>query len=207
MSLAVRGLYFNLHAMRAFKDYIAKNTFLREEEIDRILRVSVSRKIAWPQHLLKEWCFGKWHVFVAEGCLRTYYHDWNDKEQTIGFSVPGTWTGDRERMEGCTPSRFNIDAVQDSVVMLIADADFQQLCKNLTGFNTLADNMLINNFRQCQKRIYMAVGYSADKKYAAFRKDYPAIADRIPKYMIASYLGITFEHFSRSKMGRQNTKG
>ena len=193
--------------MMVFKDYMAAHTFLTPEEIDRVIRASVLRRIPQRQHLLREGTVWNWHVFVMKGCLRIYYVDPADKQHTIAFAVAGCWTGDRESMVTGKPSRFNIHALQDTEVVLIADTEFQALRRSIAGFNTLANNIVLHAFRRSQKRLFSSVSQTVDQKLAAFRADYPGIADSIPKHMLASYFGISFEYFSRSQTGKYNRKG
>ena len=43
----------------------------------------------------------------------------------------------------------------------------------------------------------MLMSATAGERYALFLKDYPLLPNRIPQYMIASYLGITPEALSK----------
>jgi CRP-like cAMP-binding protein len=193
--------------MTEFIDYMTTNTFLTTEEIDRVVRASILRRVPHRQHLLREGTVWKWHVFVMKGCLRTYYIDPGDKHQTIAFAISGCWTGDRESMATGKPSQFNIHALQDSEVALIADTEFHALRKSIAGFNALANNIVLHAFRRSQKRLFSSVSHTVDQKLAAFRADYPTIANSVPKHMLASYFGISFEYFSRSQTGKYNRKG
>src|ERR1700761_9460373 len=99
--------------MQIFKDYISKNTRLSDEEIGRILRGCLIRRLAHRQVLLQEGNIWRSHAFVLGGCLRTYYIDGAGLQHTVGFAVQGCWTGDRESMVNARPSAFNIDALQE----------------------------------------------------------------------------------------------
>lgn len=54
-------------------------------------------------------------------------------------------------------------------------------------------------FVASQKRIVRNFSMSAKEQYLYFRDQYPLIEQRIPQYMIASYLGITKEFLSKIK--------
>ena len=54
-------------------------------------------------------------------------------------------------------------------------------------------------FVASQKRIVRSFSLSAKEQYLHFRNEYPKIEQRIPQYMIASYLGITKEFLSKIK--------
>lgn len=50
-----------------------------------------------------------------------------------------------------------------------------------------------------QKRIIRSFSLTAKEQYLAFKELYPTIEQRVPQYMVASYLGITKEFFSKIK--------
>ena len=50
-----------------------------------------------------------------------------------------------------------------------------------------------------QKRIVRNLSMPARDRYLYFRQQYPKIEQRVPQYLIASYLGITKEFLSKIK--------
>jgi hypothetical protein len=56
---------------------------------------------------------------------------------------------------------------------------------------------LKKNVMALQERIYVGISLSAEEKYNNFISKYPAINNRVPLHMIASYLGVSAETLSR----------
>ena len=54
-------------------------------------------------------------------------------------------------------------------------------------------------FVASQKRIIRNFSLTAKERYQIFKKTYPKIDQRVPQYMIASYLGVTKEFLSKIK--------
>ena len=48
-----------------------------------------------------------------------------------------------------------------------------------------------------QERIHANISLSAEEKYSNFTSKYPAINNRVPLHMVASYLGVSAETLSR----------
>ena len=48
-----------------------------------------------------------------------------------------------------------------------------------------------------ERRLVRSYSLTAKERYLKFRQDYPLIEQRVPQYMIASYLGITKEFLSK----------
>lgn len=64
-------------------------------------------------------------------------------------------------------------------------------------FSKYNDQLLQKHIRHLQKRINLLIGASAEDRYLDFIKSYPDLTQRVPQWMIASYLGVTPESLSR----------
>lgn len=180
-----------------FQKYLADKISLTEDELAMIKAVSAIKKLRKKQYLLQEGDVWRNNAFVCQGCLRTYHINDKGAEHIMGFSIENWWVGDRESLSSGNPSRYNIDALEDSTVLLINKDNFDSLCKKLPHFNDLINSILHRGFLAAQNRIHDAISYSAEEKYQNFVNKYPAIHNRVPQHMIASYLGIKPETLSR----------
>jgi CRP-like cAMP-binding protein len=180
-----------------FENYIKSRVSITEEALQRIESIGVVKKVRKKQYLLQEGDVCKHYVFVTQGCLRTYTVDDKGIEHILSFAIENWWAGDRESLHTGNPSKFNIDAVEDSVVWLMKKPDFEALCKEIPALNELVMGIMEKSFIASQKRIHAAISYTAQEKYLNFIEQYPDFALRIPQHMIASYLGISAETLSR----------
>ena len=186
-----------IHMYEVFKKYLGSKTKLTEKETEQICSISTLKKLRKKQYLLQEGDVWKYNAFVTKGCVRTYTVDERGLEHIMGFAIENWWTGDRESLVLVQPSRFNIDAVEDSEVVLISKPNFEIICKEIPAFNDFVHEILEKSFIASQNRIHQAISYTAEEKYLNFIDKYPDFAMRVPQTMIASYLGITPETLSR----------
>ncbi len=138
-----------------------------------------------------------YNAFVSKGLLRTYSIDEKDIEHVISFAMENWWTGDRESLMSGKPSRFTIDAIEDSEIVLIEKEKFDSICKEIPAFNDMANDIIQQGFIASQTRIHESISSSIEEKYENFVERYSSFACRVPQSMIASYLGITRETLSR----------
>ncbi|MFL5748340.1 MAG: Crp/Fnr family transcriptional regulator, partial [Niastella sp.] len=182
-----------------FKKYLAEKMTLTGEDWAVIEPVCIIKKLKKRQFLLQEGDVWRYHAFVCKGCLRRYSIDAKGIEHIIQFSIENWWAGDRDSLMNKTPSKYNIDAVEDSVILVIRNEDFDRLYQQLPAFNTMVNQILFRSFNASQERINATISMTAEEKYLYFINNFPALANRIPRHMVASYLGITPETLSRIK--------
>ncbi|MBO2010783.1 Crp/Fnr family transcriptional regulator [Hymenobacter negativus] len=180
-----------------FAQYLQQHAPFTPNEIAQIEAVSVVRSVRKRQYLLQAGDIWSYNAFVVNGCLRTYSVDAKGAEHILNFAMENWWIGDRESLTTGHPSRYNIEAIEDSTVILINKEDFDHLRQQIPALHELVNNILHRSFLASQNRIHSAISYSAEEKYREFLLKYPAIALRIPQHMVASYLGMTTETLSR----------
>jgi CRP-like cAMP-binding protein len=123
--------------------------------------------------------------------------DKKGQEHIMQFAPENYWTSDRESMASGMPSKYNIDAIEDSEILLLKKEDFEMLRKTIPAFNDFVNETLKKNVMVLQERIHVSISLSAEEKYSNFTSKYPAINNRVPLHMIASYLGVSAETLSR----------
>lgn len=177
--------------------YLQDKIELSQAEVEMIRSVSILKKLRRKQYLLQEGDVWRYNAFICSGFLKTYSVDDKGQEHIIKFSPENYWTGDRESLSNGSPSQFNIDAVEDTEVVLIEKVNFEMLCQKIPQLNNLVNAILQKSFIVMQNRIHTNISLSAEEKYQNFLDKFPAIANRIPQHMIASYIGVTPETLTR----------
>lgn len=187
-----------------FAKYLQNKIQLSDAELEMIRQVCVVRRLRKNQYLLQEGDVWRFNAFITKGCLRTYSINDRLQEHIINFAIENYWIGDRESLLNGTPSRYNIDAIEDSEVLLISKDNFAVLMKSIPQFQDLVNLIIERSFAASQDRINSSISFNAEQKYASFMEKQPQIAIRVPQHMVASYLGITPETLSRIR--KQNLK-
>lgn len=180
-----------------FLKYLQDKISLSLEEVEMIRSVAIEKKLRRKQYLLQQGEIWKYNAFVSSGLLKSYSISEDGQEHIMSFSPENYWTGDRASLMNGTPSQFNIDAIEDSEVILIEKMNFESLCKNIPQLNNMVNAILQKSFVVSQSRIHTQISLSAEEKYQDFLKKFPKISNRIPQHMIAAYIGITPETLTR----------
>jgi len=180
-----------------FEKYLIEKAGLNEQEIAAVRAVSVEKKLRKRQYLLQEGDVCVNNCFVVKGCLRLYLVGEDGSEHMLRFAVENWWMSDQESLNNGTPSKNNIDALEDAEVILISQPDYINLQMTIPRLREVVERLKARSFEASQRRILSNISFSAEEKYQNFIKTYPDIFYRLPLHMIASYLGFSRETLSR----------
>lgn len=180
-----------------FKEYLLRQLTLTDQELEMIRSVSVPKKLRKKQYLLQEGEIAKYMVFVCKGFLRMYGIKEDGSEYILTFAPENWWITDRKSFDSGQPATANIDAIEDSEVLLWPKAEFDQLSIDIPAFKSWREKMIERHVNAQQARIYSNISQTAEEKYIYFIKSFPFINNRVPLYMVASYLGLSTKTLTR----------
>jgi len=135
--------------------------------------------------------------FVVRGCLRLYKIDDDGAYHILQFATENHWIIDIASFHKKSKSSFDIDALEDTVVLRINYEDLIDLYMKAPKFDRIFRVLLENHFMQQQERIGQLFSSTAEERYQSFLEAYPHLQNRLSQVQIASYLGVTPEFLSR----------
>jgi CRP-like cAMP-binding protein len=179
------------------RQHILKRIPLSDAEIEHARTFFVPKKLRKGQFLLHAGEVARYSAFVERGCLRLYSIDDNGEEHIVQFAIEDWWIADLYSSLTSTPARYNIDALEDTEVLLLESAMQEKLCREIPQFERYFRLLLQGNLIAKERRIVASLSQSAEVQYLGMLEMYPQIAQRLPLNQIASYLGITPQSLSR----------
>ena len=178
------------------RSFFERSFPVTDEQFEFIKSQFIPRKVRKGEFLLREGEIARHSIFVASGCLRTYTIDDNGKEHILQFSPENWWTGDMS-FRSNVPSRFFIEALEDSEVLLTELSSILKLNERIPESAAHYQAALQKSMEAKTQRIVSSLSATAEERYNDFVKKYPSLLQRVPQHMIASYLGISPETLSR----------
>ena len=184
-----------------FFDYIQEvSGKLLSENDKQLLTVHFKpKKLRKRQYFLQEGDVCKYIGFVIKGSARTFTVDEKGREHILKLALENWWLADFESFYHLTPSRFNIEALEDLEVLQSTNAQIEEFLKDIPAFSEMAAVISQNYTIANQKRMQAAMSYTAEERYEDLISNYPQFLQRFPQNMIASYLGLSRETLSRLK--------
>ena len=177
--------------------HIERRIHLSQKERALLDQCFTPKKIRKHKFLLQEGDVCRHIAFVNSGCLRAYTVDHRGEEHIIQFAIEDWWISDLNSFLTGSAATYNIDAVQDSEVLLLERASRKTLLESVPKKERFFRLLQEANYVSSHQRINDSLSASAEERYLAFIKTYPLLVEQIPQSQIASYLGITPQSLSR----------
>ncbi len=137
--------------------------------------------------------------FVNSGILRSFTINDNIVEHVLNIACDGWWISDMYSLISQKPGELFIDVVEDAEIVVLTKDDqeimYREIPKLERFFRILVENSLVAN----QQRIMDKLSLTAEARFEKFCNKYPGLVARLPQRMVASYIGVTPEFFSRMK--------
>jgi CRP-like cAMP-binding protein len=180
-------------------DYINQRSTLplTSEEEALVIATFQPKKLRKKQYFLQEGNVCKYGGFIVKGAMRQYSVDDKGVEHIVQLYIENWWVTDRESAAMLTPSKYNIDAWEDTELLIITRAEMLGLIEKIPAIAQMTRLMDERSYIASQRRLNSSISNTAEQRYKEFVDNYPHFIQRFPQHLIASYLGITKETLSR----------
>lgn len=186
-------------AYQAILENVARLIQISPEEKDYFFSILKSKKLRKKTLWLEAGEISTETGFVVAGCLRSYTVDKEGHEHTLLFAPPGWWVGDLYSLISGRPATLNVEALEDSEVLILTYAAQEELMKRIPAFERFFRIRIGNALVANQQRIIDDHSLHARERYQKFCERYPSLIHKLPAKLIASYIGVTPEFLSKLK--------
>lgn len=155
------------------------------------------RTVAAGQHLLRAGERATRAFFVRRGLLREYYVDGSGRESTRTFCKEGGFSGSLADLLGRGAAEVSIEVLVPGEIIELAWAGVDALSEWHPSLMKLLRRYAEGLYVRKMRREFEMLTLPAAERYRRFTQEDPALEARLPRHMVASYLGITAVHLSR----------
>lgn len=177
--------------------YIQDRVKISEQEFETFAHHFETIIIKKKSNLLVEEKLNDRIYFVEKGLLYAYKTLENGDAQVIQFAKENNWISDLYSFFSSKKSLFTVQALEDCQLLSITKKQFDNICeahpKMETFFRLLFQTAYVNTLQR------LSDSYSEDTetKYNHFVSHHNQLVQRVPQYLIASYLGVLPSSLSR----------
>lgn len=138
-----------------------------------------------------------YQYFILEGSCYSYYINEKGDKNAIQFAIENYWITDAASYFAGKPAVSTIETLEPARVLMLSRQNFELLCKTHPLWDRYFRILLQTTLAHLHYRIAKTTSEDAEHRYREFSKLYPHFIQRIPQYLIASYLGIKPQSLSR----------
>lgn len=179
------------------REHIEKIIPLTDDEFAFVNSHFSSRKFKKHKFLIQEGDPVKYSYFVISGLLKLVYTDGNAKEHIVSFAMEDWWESDYYAFFTQSEATMSLQCLEDTEVLCCSFEDYQKLCNGLQKMERFFLEKATFGFLGSQRRIISWQTSNSKERYEQLLKQYPSLFQRVPKSLIASYLGVSRETLSR----------
>jgi CRP-like cAMP-binding protein len=183
--------------VQSLVEYFGRLIPLSKEEKELVKSKFHPHLFLKKQFALQHGSICEYFDFVVRGCLRLYKIGDDGAYHILQFATENHWIIDIKSFHKKSKSIFDIDALEDTVVLRINYDELIDLYMKAPKFDRIFRVLLENHFMQQQERMGQLFSSTAEERYQSFLENYPHLQNRLSQVQIAAYLGVTPEFLSR----------
>jgi CRP-like cAMP-binding protein len=170
---------------------------LTDTEFEYILSHFIRKKYKKHQFVVQEGSPVEHDFFILSGALKSYHTDASGKDHIILFGLQDWWITDYQAYYTQTTATVNIDCIEDTEVLGLSFFNREKLCAEMHKVEHFFRKKTNLRNVTLQQRILSLLSNNAKERYDKLLQQYPVLFQKVPKHIIASYLGVSRETLSR----------
>lgn len=185
------------------QDLLAKNILraightLTDEEYALFCRHSFVKSFEKKTLLSQEGEHCKYVYFLVKGSAYSYIVNDQGDKHAIQFALEGYWITDQYSFFSNRPGMYSIETLEPTEALVVNKENFEKICQSSHMFEHFFRILIQNAFVALQYRLARTNSTDAEHRYLEFSQLHPEFVQRIPQYLIATYLGIKPQSLSR----------
>jgi len=187
-------------------------------EMDLLLRTNIEKTLgqlitdemfAKLKELSFEKAFDKKHLlaeagtacnyqyFILQGSCYSYYNNEKGDKKAIQFALENYWITDANSYFTGKTAVFDIETLEPTRAVMLNRQNLELLCEAYPLYDRFFRLLIQNSLASLHYRIAKTNSEAAEHRFLEFSQMFPQFVQRIPQYLIASYLGIAPQSLSR----------
>ena len=185
--------------LEILRQHITKRLGNNVPNLDTVLSCFTPVQMERNKFLIREGEICKHVYFIAKGCLQVFTYDHDMNETTRDIVTEGTWCSELVSFGSGKPAAENIRTVEPSELLSIDRQGFQKMIETVPQFDKVYKQILETSYANSVYRINTFVALSALDRIKWLMEFRPGLMTRVSSKLIASYLGIKKDVYSRLK--------
>lgn len=134
---------------------------------------------------------------VITGLLKLVYDDNKGREHIISFALEDWWESDYPAWFSGEPASLSLQCIEDTQVYCLTLEGYETICAKLQKMEHFFLHKANRGHMASQERILSLMTDTPRERYELVLRKQPSLMQRVPKALLAAYLGLSRETLSR----------
>ena len=181
--------------MEQFIKFIKSKVSIEESDLQIVLSKFKEKTIEKGKFILRKGQIANQYFYIESGGLRFFYGEY-DQQNTSWVTFQNEFFTEISSLNPQKPTRFNIEAIEDTALVYIEKADMDNLYRQLPVWQEFGRKIWEEMSVRMVEQIVSFQTLSAEDRYLEFMKN-PELIQKVPVKHLATFLGITPNALSR----------
>jgi CRP-like cAMP-binding protein len=179
------------------RKHLERFVSLTDDEFEQALTYFSTNSVKRETVLLQPGESVHYTFWIIKGLLYSTLQNEQGKEHVMQFAIENCWITDQQGFYNQAPASLKIQAHEDSTVFKLSFQDRERMCEALPKMNHFFRRKANDSFVKQQKRLLTYMTSNAQERFDQMMTEYPGLVQRVPKHILAAYLGVSRETLSR----------
>jgi CRP-like cAMP-binding protein len=170
---------------------------LPNEAFDFFMGFAKSKTIAAKEILIHEGDRSTYLYFVEKGALCSYLIDSSGNAHVVQFAFEDHWITDMYSFYMNKPALYNVETLEPCRLLVFDSNGIKEACSKVHKLEHFFRVIVQNAYASLQYRIARNFSADAETRYLELIEQRPDIVQRVPQFLIASFLGVKPQSLSR----------
>ncbi|WP_438710663.1 Crp/Fnr family transcriptional regulator [Aquimarina muelleri] len=135
--------------------------------------------------------------FIISGLLKLVYDDHDGKQHIVSFAMEDWWESNFSAYFSETEAKMSLQCIEDTRVFSISFKNYEKVLTESPKMQQFFLKKSNLGHIASQNRVLSFLTSNAKERYEQLFQQYPILFQRVPKTLLASYLGVSRETLSR----------
>lgn len=170
---------------------------IEDFHFEMLLKLMVEKSFDKKELLIEEGKKNNFIYFIEQGSCYSYLTESNGEKQVVQFAIEGNWISDIYSFFQEQKAIYSVEALETTKTVVLNKQNFKIACDTIPWFDRYFRILIQNAYSALQYRLAKTNSQEIEARYQEFSKLHPQFIQRIPQYLIASYLGVKPQSLSR----------
>lgn len=179
--------------------YVHQHTQLKKDELMQLLPFLEIRHFEKKELILHAGEIDNYFNIVMKGMVRKYISLGGSREVTLQLATEGHFIHSEMSFNTRSPSELCLQAVEQSILVRVEHARLEEIMHTFSWGEATGRMLVARMTAGKEQRMYNMRMKSAKQRFLEYVEKHPQMMRRVPQHVLASYLNINPQTFSRLK--------